>query len=347
MDESVKHPIHYSIFKPNTLISSNETELKGAELKVYDEILNDNHPQTPDKLTYKIPYDLIFQDDSQLVRNSKMLANSMQKRNIWLDRDFVKKYFNQDYGEGFTPFPNIRFKDRHFEVTINETLKRILILTQNGGFTKGDIDTLRGFKHDCSHSFYWLARRAQAFSQVWEIDVDELKEKMFINGYNDWRNFKRHIIDKAKDDMKGTWMEFNYEPIRVGRGGAVKRVKFFFKKGPKDEQDTPAGYGMKWEKDLLKIGVSEITIKKIRQHVKAKSETISKSGKTIFWCSEYIMYSIDGARKEWSKKEKTKEDKVRNLGAWFTAGLLEGQWLDYVDKMTNKVYKEKQGSFFD
>lgn len=346
--KSINHPIHYTIFKPNILVKSDESQLKGGELKVYEEILNDNHKATPDKLTYRIHYDLVFDSKTNVTANRKRLSKSIQSKVVFLDKAFMKEYFNEDFDQGIALFPTVRYKSEFFEVDLHPIFKKILCMTDLG-FTKGDILTLRTFKHDISHSFYYVARNRQTFKAVWKISIEDFKKELNITGYNDIRNFKKRIIEPIYEDMKGTWMEFEKDPyVRGGKGNKILGLEFRFIKGPKDEKDVPIGSYFGWEKTLKALKVGELVIKKMRQYVKAGSVTNGTDGVEIEWDSEYIYYSIEGATNEFKAKEKDKKRiKVKDKAAWFVHGVMSGQWLDYVNDKKKQLNKTIQTQLFE
>ena len=341
------HPVHYTIFKPNDLIHADESALQGAELRMYEEILNDNHRKYPDKLTYSISYDLIFTSDDNVTANRKRLSNSMQSKKIYLPREFNKKWFNVDAERGIVLIPTLTYdiKARCFIVELNKHFKKILTLMDGQlSFTKGDIKTLRSFKHDITHRWYWLAREKQQFRKVWEIDIDALREEMKITGYKDYRNFKRRVLNLIEEDTKGTFMEFTLGEKRRGRGNAVKGLKFIFKHGPKDITDTPVGYEYRWERLLKAMEIGDLAIKDIRHKVKAQSLTTLEDGRQIVWDSDYIRYSIEAAKNEFHAKEKDKKrEKVKNKAGWLLNGLHDGQWLEEVEQARKQDVNQVQG----
>lgn len=343
----MNHPIQYSIFKPNSLIQADRSELKGIEIKVYNEILNNNHSKTPEVLVYKIPYDLISYDPQKNgARDRKRIGQALQSRSIYLDEEFVKQHLGERSARSIVPFPEIVYNKDHLEIHLSPKFKRILTIL-NLGFTKGDIETLRRFKHDISHKFYWVARQKQTFHQVWKISLEDFRTALFISGYTDWRNFKRNIIDAIQEDMQGTWMDFTIDFVRKGRGGAVKEFVFKFKKGPKDEKDEPVGLGFEWEWRLQKMGISDQVIKQFRQYVKVGSSHELPNGKVITWSSEYILFSGEVGKVQFdATKNDPKKKPIENLAAWFVSGLLEGRWLDEVEEKIREKNRAMQSELF-
>lgn len=328
----IKHPIQYSIFKPNNLINADRSELKGIEIAVYNEILNNNHKNTPDVLVYRVPYTLISYDPSKNgARDRKRVGQALQSRSIYLDEQFVKDYLGETSPRSIAPFPEVVYNKDNLEIHLSPKFKRILTMLELG-FTKGDIETLRRFTHDVSHKFYWVARQKQTFKQVWKISVEDFREALFITGHADWRNFKRKVIENIQEDMRGSWVEFDIEYVKKGRGGSVTDLIIKFRKGPDDEKDEPVGTSFNWEKTLLNMGVDERLIKQFRQSVRRGEQSESENGEVFTWDSMYIEFSIDAAREEFeAKRANANRRKVDNVPAWFVSGLIVGRWLKYVD----------------
>lgn len=332
-----KHPVQYSIFKPNSLIQSDKSELKGLEIAVYNEILNNNHKKTPDTLTYKIPHNIITYDFSKNgSRDFKRIGEALQKRTIYLDKNFVKKYFGEKSPRSIVPFQEVVYNNSHLEVHLGKTFKRVLTMLEIG-FTKGDIETLRQFKHDVSSQFYWIARQHQTYKKVWKISLLEFRNLMFITKHKDWRNFKKKVIDSVQEDMKGTWMEFEIELVKKGTGGAVRGLILNFKYGPKEEEEEPIGIKEEWERILLGMRVNRKLIIQIRRWIRNQDIGETDNGEKFIWELAYIEGSIDAARKEYNlKKNDSKRISVKNVSAWFISGLIIGRWL----KEAN-AYKEE------
>ena len=337
-----KHPDLYTIFKPNHLIRAKKDELNLTEIRVYNEILNHNHKKYPEILIYKIPYDNIIDvNDSNLKRNKIRISGNLMGRKFYFEKDWMFKHFGEKIDYAFVPFPTIGFDDEHtcFEVHLNPIFKKILTfvgeyLGEHYPFTKGDIESLRGFNHEITHNFYWLIRNKQAFKKTWVISVTDLKEDLNLGDkYKEWRDFKKRVLDIVHMEMKDTWTEFSYTLKKGGVGGAVKDIIFSFKHGPHEEDDKkPVGFGYGWEKQLLNLGLNTNTVKLLRQRVNVNTTTQTENGKEIIWDSVYIDACYEAASKQYAAMEKDKtRKKVNDKAAWFYEGMEKGWWLDQVD----------------
>ena len=76
--KSVKHPDLYTIFKPNHLILARKDELNITEIRVYNEVLNNNHKKYPEICSYKIPYENIIDQLKYIIECKQRLINELQ-----------------------------------------------------------------------------------------------------------------------------------------------------------------------------------------------------------------------------------------------------------------------------
>ena len=337
-----KNPRLYTIFKPNELISARKLDMNFMELRVYNELLNYNHTANPDQLVYKVPYGYVFDfnDDKNRMANIRRIADQLQSRYFVFDREFMKEHFGDDAATSFNPFPEITHRKDHFEVHLAPKLKKVLTMLKLG-FTKGDIETLREFNHEISHTLYWLIRQQQTWGLTWTVELDDLKIKLGLEGkYEVYSNFKNKVLEIAKEEFKDTWVEFDYTPVKKGKGGTVKSIFFTFKNGPKQEKDSPAGHEFSWEETLLSLGVLPDKVQEIRSRVKAGS---SDPERGIEWDSEYVRFSIEALviQLKEIKKDK-KKSQIKNQGGWIYSGLMEGHWNDQVKERKDKIQKEVQ-----
>ena len=336
-----RHPALYTIYKPNELIKAKKLNMNLMELRAYNVILDNNHVASPDKLVYEVPYSYVFDisDTKNKAANIRRISENLQKRIFHFDETFMMEHFGKKADASMTPFPEINYFEKHFEIHLWPRFKKILTMLELG-FTKGDSETLREFEHEVSHTLYWIIRSRQVWKTEWEVDLESFKETLGLQDkYPSFGNFKRRVLDVAHDEFKGTYTEFSYELIKKGRGGAVTAIKFRFKNGPKEELDAPAGQGYPWEEKLIQLGVTKDKVKEIRQRVNINQET--EQG--FSWDSDYIRFSIEGAHKELEEKAKDpKKTKVQNIGGWIYNGLNVGQWNNYVVWRKNKLINEVQ-----
>ena len=341
-----KHPKMYTIFKPNELIKAKKLDMNLMEQRVYNEILNNNHKDNPDQLTYKVEYKFVFDitDVDNRMHNIRRISRNLQRRIFYFDREFMMEHFGENADASMVPFPGILYRDDCFEVELYKDFKKILSMIHARGFTKGDIETLRSFTHEISNAFYWVIRQKQVFHNVWEVELEELKEMLGLAGkYEVYSNFKTKILDIAQEEFRDKWVEFEYQPIRKGQGGAVRSIKFIFKRGPADEKERPVGDEYEWEATLQAFGVNDEKVKMVCHRVRAA--VVSELD--FVWDQEYVKYSIEGMKMELAEKKKNAhKNQIKNVGGWVYSGLVNGQWLDHVNARRQRIQGEVQQSLF-
>ena len=347
-----KHPNNYTVFQPNLLIGSNN-ELNVAEARVYTEVLNFNHREEPEKMEYAIPYESIthFMDKESIGKRAATevlrITQSLQKRVFFLNKEIMQKHFDQKHPVSINPFPTIRYEDGSFHILLNPYFKGLL-LRLDLGFTKGDIDLLRGFKHEASHKLYWKIRSVQwkLKGNKLDIPIEELKESLGVSNQYEGRfdNFKTIILDPIRDEFKGTWVEFDYELIKGGKGGKVQRIIFTFRSDFELEKLLKLGYTYKWEESLSNFGLLERDVIKIRHNVTYKAEV--KPGH--IWDSFYVQSCIRIASQENAIKQNTKgRTKIKHIGSYLYKGMVDGWWVDQIAAMRPKDVPQNQMSIFE
>ena len=354
-----RHPVHYTVFQPNVLLGAN-TDLKLAEIRLYTEILNFNHREEPERLVYQVPYEHITQmeDKDAISRKAaqefRRIAKTLQQRVFELDKDFMKQHFGEDYEISIIAFPVIRYKQGHFEFELNRYFKAILTKLDLG-FTKGDIELLRQFKHEASHRLYWLIRYHQwkYKAQSIEVDLPTLKEILGCEGqYERYQNFKVRILEPIKEELKGTWVEFDYEAVKGGWGSAVQSIKFHFNNDIENEKSLKLGTAYDWEETLLKMGIVERDVVKIRHYVTQGQEVKPSCP----WDSFYIWACIRIAQDQIKQRNtNAKMEKIKNPASYLFAALTEGWWVEEVSELRKQELHrqqqneklQKQLSFFE
>ncbi|RMG75335.1 MAG: RepB family plasmid replication initiator protein [Bacteroidetes bacterium] len=332
-----KHPLHYSVFQPNILINAN-TDMKLIETRLYTEILNFNHKDTPDQLVYKVPYEAVTHrtDKDAISRNAKReymkLTKRFQKRVFDLDEEFMKTHFGEEYPASIVAFPTIRYQDSCFVIEINRYFKAILVKLELG-FTKGDIELLRTFIHTYSHRLYWLIRHHQwrPNTNSLRIGLEELKTNLGCAGlYNRFQNFKTRVLEPIQEEFRGTWVEFEYETVRGGRGGAVKEIIFHFSNDFEQTKKLKLGAAFDWEHTLANYNIPSREIIRIRQWVMEQAEL--KDG--YRWNDYYVHAVIKLVRETYVRKNQSKKaTPIRNMGAYLYKMLTEGWLIEKVEEM--------------
>jgi plasmid replication initiation protein len=328
-----RNPIHYTVFHPNVLIGAN-TELKLAEQRLYMEILNFNHQSEPDRLDYDIPYEYITHSTDRKVIQKKAhqeftrIAEVLQKRVFRLDKEFMQAHFNEKYAVTINPFPVIKYKEKNFQVRLNEYFKAILVKLETG-FTKGDIELLRTFRSEYSYLMYWLIRREQWKHKAGVLDfaLEDLKKELGCTDQYEGRfnNFKARVLDVVYEEFQGTWVEFDYEIVRGGKGGkAIQKILFKFGNDFQQEQKLAlAEKRFAWEEDLLQLGISEKDVLRFRDYV--VNQQVLKEG--VYWDSFYVQACLSIARENYrNKRLNLQAKKIANMANYVYSALVQGWW---------------------
>lgn len=329
-----KAPIHYTVFQPNVLIGANN-DLNVSEARLYSEILNINHREEPTRLNYTIPYSSITQlsDSNVSIKAAQevvRITQSLQKRTFFLNKEFMQKNFGEKHPVSINPFPTIRYEAGSFDITLNPYFKGIL-LRMDLGFTRGDIEVIRGFKHEASHRLYWLIRSVQ-----WKVkgtslsfEIEEFKAALGCSGLyeNRFDNFKKVIINPIQEEFRKKWVEFEYTLDKGGKGGKVKGITLEFKSDFELEKVLKLGYKYKWEESLTNYGLHERDIIQFRHSVTYKAEI--KPGH--IWDTFYIQSCIQIALKLLKEREKVKgKNKILSFGNYLYTGITEGWWIEEI-----------------
>lgn len=335
--EPKKPPIHYTVYHPNVLIGANN-EMRLAEIRLYTEILNFNHQDEPDRLIYQIPYEYITQSDRRqasknAVREFMRIASTLQKRVFTLNREFMQEHFNKNFPSTIVPFPTINYKDTCFEMELHPYFKKMLTKLELG-FTKGDIEFLRTLKHEYSLRLYWLIR-----SEQWKVGGNSLRMELEIlkdalgcaDQYkNAFDNFKRRVIEPVQNEFRGSWVEFNYETVRGGRGGkVVKEIVFNFKNDLEQAKQLQLGLRYPWEDTLLQYGINERDIVRLRHNVTQQAPL--KDG--YLWNNYYVVACVAIAQEHYRERRANPHaEKIKSMRSYLFKALTEGWWIEEVER---------------
>ena len=340
--EKMKHPIHYTVFQPNVLIGAN-SDMKLMELRLYSELLNFNHRENPDQMSYFIPYEVVTSSTGRDVsKNSKReymrLTKMFQKRVFDLDEEFMRTHFGKKYPASIVPFPVISYEDNGFEITLEPHFKQILLRLEIG-FTKGDIDLLRSYRHTYSHRMYWIIRQNQWRESEITLEIEKLKEALGCPGkYKSFQNFKRRVLQPIQEEFKDTWVEFSYTLIRKGRGGAATAITLRFQKDLHQEEALQLGKVYHFEKVLASYQIHEREIKKIRQKVTMKESLLDD----FHWSEKYVQTVIDLVKESYRLRKKIKGgSQIRKMGPYILKVLTEGWYVDRVKDRWKAIEKAK------
>jgi hypothetical protein len=344
--KKVRHPSEYGVFQPNVLIGQNN-DFNLLETRVYTIILSFNHKNEPDRLIYPVPMELvsgaISLENLQKVANQEVarISDSLQRRSFKLDKEFMKINFGSNVPISINPFPQIEYRDMELHVHLQAAFKKILIQLELG-FTKGEKELLLSFNHSVSHRLYWIIRSTQwKFNgNRLEFELEELKLKLGLEGqYNDrFDNFRSRVLDPIKEEFKGSYVEFDYEPVRQGK--KVVGLTFMFNSDFEQDLTLRMKSPRKWEKMLSDKGIKEIDITRMRYNVIHKIEIIE--GSDSYWDDFYIetVYALSFDKYTESIKSTKGSTKIHNFANFLYTALTKGWWLDEVAYKRNEKNKK-------
>ena len=110
----------------------------------------------------------------------------------------------------------------------NDEVKPYL-LQLGGNFTASQIKQLLMLKSYYAHRMYWLLKQYQDFGSR-TIEVKELRAILELaNKYKRYLDFRIRVLDKAREELEQTDMQFDYEEVRKGK--SVHSIRFIFSKG--------------------------------------------------------------------------------------------------------------------
>jgi len=344
----IRHPAEYSVFQPNVLLGKN-TEMNVTEARVYTCILSENHKLEPERLIYEVPYDKISDmtdlEDIQRVaaREISRISDSLQRRVFKLDKEFMKTHFGSNFPISITPFPTLEYRNLSLFVHLHPSFKHIL-LRIDLGFTKGENQLLLSFKHSVSHRMYWLIRSEQWKFKGNKINfsVDELKKKLGVEGQYDGRfdNFKKFVLEPMQEEFKGSWVDFDYNLIKGGKGAKVISIDFVFKSDWEMEIELNLRTPRRWEKILLDKGIKETDVVRFRISIIQKTEVTSG----YIWSDFYVETVYRIAFDEYAKSQKDEKRKnILSFANFLYKALTEGWWIEEVERRRELANKSKAG----
>jgi hypothetical protein len=337
-----KHPSLNKLLYPNPLLNSKPvkedkklapftvSEHRLMAMLIYEVLQNPD-----DTKYYHIKYSDIFKENTLRGGTGKKLLNtlrhSLHYRYIVLDKKYAKKFIRDTEVNGeasFVPFTTMVADRGFFKVVVHETFKEIIRSRFDSGYTKLDLDMIKSFTSSYSHLIYPFVRIQQAKARVWEEEMDSFREIMMVQDkYLDHKDLRKNVLEKMYSDFKGTYSEFNYEYVIIGK--KITRVRFTFKNGPLEEKSLPVGSVFKWEVTLKKFGLYDATIIEIRHRVKAREK--HKLG--FEWDEDYVVFSVEAFIEEIkTKKRNTNRKQMVSPANYLHRGLMEGWWIQEVSE---------------
>jgi plasmid replication initiation protein len=99
------------------------------------------------------------------------------------------------------------------------------LLELQGNFTVAEIQTLLGFRSFYSYRLYWLLKSSAFHKDTVVVELATLKKTLNLEQrYQNFADFKRFVLDVAKNELSQTDMAFEYQQAKTGR--AVSSLHF-------------------------------------------------------------------------------------------------------------------------
>ncbi|HEV8513091.1 MAG TPA: replication initiation protein [Cyclobacteriaceae bacterium] len=340
-DLMVKSPFVYEVFKPNSLLGSENGSFTLVEHRIYSYLLSRNH-RTDKNLVYDVPYNLVFPYyTEQGAKRSKVNAirKNLQSRTFLLTVKMIRNLFGNDTKKmlelfnidkpedtSFNPFPTANHSGKFLRIELHRGLKYILGESQEQ-FTKGDLDMLMSFDREIYYPMYWEVRHNQKIDKEWIVPVEELKKRLGLEGkYPEFANLRRRVLEPARERFEKEYVEFTYA---LENPNKADTLILRFTKGPLDENGLIGYKAYSFEKTLQDYGLYPNFIKVIHNWVAVGF----KSEVGFIWDEEYVNFSLEGFREEFKNRQKNKlAKKISSPPKYIWWGLRTGQWINHVIK---------------
>lgn len=151
-------------------------------------------------------------------------------------------------------------------------------------------------------------------------------------------NFRTRVLDPIKEEFNGSYVEFEYEPIRQGK--KVVGITFTFNSDFEQDISLRMKAPRKWEKLLLDKGIKENDITRMRYNVIHKVEILE--GTESYWDDFYIetVYGLSFDKYTESIKSNKATSKIHNFANFLYSALVKGWWLEEVFFKRNEKSKK-------
>ena len=167
------------------------------------------------------------------------------------------------------------------------------------------------------------------------IDERAKMDKIIEKGhYKDWRDFKKSVIEVAKEHMSNNPLcpiTFDYEPIRSGRGGKVVGVKFYVYKNEK--------YILANEHVIQNFQIENNNLMDKVQQVRAFMEFENISDYNIVALLEEAEYDVAKVKAAYNLA--LKQEVIDNLVGWLLVAIREN-WAEQHNISILKGRDEKE-----
>lgn len=214
------------VVKSNSLIQKTRYELSLQEQKLILFVISKIKPEDEDFMEYKIPLKTICEVCGIGVngQNYKNFMDSIEKLS---DKKFRLKTNEVDAVVRWIETPALEKRTKTLKVRINPYLRPYL-LQLHENFTQYELGCVLAMKSKYSIRLYELLKSYAEYGEF-EIDLDELKDKLQTAEYPNYKNFRVKVLEKAMSEINEyTDLIVSFEPIRYSR--VIGRIRFSIKR---------------------------------------------------------------------------------------------------------------------
>lgn len=210
----------YNVLKSNEIIQKTRYSLSLQEQKIILYLIS---KIKPDDIVFK-DYEFSLKElclimaispNGKNYLNFKKSIKNLADKSFWIEKNskqILCRWINR-----------VELDSSTVKIQLNEDLKPYLIKLHEF-FTIYSLDYILPMQSRYSIRFYELLKSFANHKEML-FDITDLKLKLNITGYNNYKEFRRNIIDLTVNEInKLTDLYVSYQPIRKGR--SIKYLKF-------------------------------------------------------------------------------------------------------------------------
>lgn len=249
-----------------------------------------------------------------------------------------------------------RYKDGVFSVLFSKKMKPLLFDLQ-GKYTSYALANILNFKSDYSFRIYEIIRK-EAFRlsvkvpvvtvryglsefkcmigmvnmesekikkalQESPVDWDRIVEMAPEKSYENWTDFRRYVIDKARDEIRSQCdVCFDYSPVKEGQGSRVVGIKLFIMKNDVVNHNV----------DVKEEGIKKLNEEYDSSPFKPSPELVEMIGHNELKKSDIMMFleDADGDNELVldAIKKADRQEKINNYIGWIRSCIRNGGYRD-------------------
>lgn len=205
------------VYKANDIVqkSKYDLSLQGQKLVLY--IISMIKPDDPETKRYTIPIKDFCQimDLKECGVNYKRIRETItaiENNRIWVFFDNQNRWKELSW----LAFPDLDITDMYVEYSIDPRMRPFLFGIKEK-FTMFELNDILKMRSKYSIRIYELLKSYRNVGLV-RFSVQELKEKLMIEKYDDYGNFRDKVLNVAVQEISMlTDMDVTYKPERTGR----------------------------------------------------------------------------------------------------------------------------------